>query len=178
LLALLTCRLCVAPGRAWRELAQLQDERMPSLVWHAASLAAWTALVCALIAVGPLHADFSHLLRICLAAISGCLGATAACVCVIPKLRLAASLSQPQLVRYASLCSLPLAASAPVWSFTKLTVSLFAIALFAVLAYRSGSLGARIFLGLDGPAATRIAVWASLVSTLPVLLAAPLSAAR
>ena len=47
-----------------------------------------------------------------------------------------------------------------------------------LIAYRSGSLGARVFLNLEGSEITRAAALTAVVSTLPGLLLVPLCAAR
>ena len=82
------------------------------------------------------------------------------------------------MARYASAVSLPLAATGWIVALPTLTASYIALALFCALAYRSGSHGARAFLGLTGLENARIAALTSLVATLPSFLAVPLNAVR
>jgi hypothetical protein len=204
LLAYLTCRWIVAPAAAWREFAAEDrvarsfsaprgDADWPPPILHSAAVGGVSVLLSAVaIALRP-GAHFSSVLHGSLAAISGWVGAGAAAVLLAPRLissgtqasseggvgsgQIAAK--QAQLARYASLSSLPLAAGGitsllpPV-----LSLNLAIIAVLGLLAYRSGSLGARHLLGLSGPRQVRAATLTTLVSTLPALLAALSCAAR
>jgi len=84
------------------------------------------------------------------------------------------ALSHAQAVRYASAASLPLAASGWIIALPTLTTTYLALALLCALAYRTGSLGARVFLERTGFDRTLIAALTCLVAALPSLLAAPL----
>ena len=130
-------------------------------------------------------------MRCIVAAASGGLGATALALVLIPALlhrRLSArqdlvarvpnQLSPERLARYASAVSLPLAATGWIVALPTLTASYIALVLSCALAYRSGSHGARAFLGLTGLENARIAALTSLVATLPSFLAVPLNAVR
>jgi hypothetical protein len=178
LLAWVTCRLIVAPTTAWQALAAHDDLRLPSPALHGAAVGGLSALLTAVMASQREAADFSHVLRHTLAAISGGVGATAAAVLLVPSLFRVSMAQQQRFARYASLTSLPLAAGGLASLLPPSIPSTIAIAVLGVLAYRSGSLGARIFLGLEGAEKTRVAAVTALVSTLPGLLAVPLCAAR
>jgi hypothetical protein len=179
LLALLTCRLIVLPAPAWQELAADQAECLPSPALHGAAVAGLSALLTALVASLGSGATFGSVLRSTLAAIGGCTGATALAVLLVPLLFpwRSAQLGELRLQRYASVSSLPLAAAAGLCGLLPYAMlSCIAIALLGALAYRSGSLGARDFLGLRGPRRTCTAGMTALVSTSPALLAALIAA--
>jgi hypothetical protein len=140
---------------------------------HGAALGAVSAVLAALLWSLGSHTDFGSVVRCTVAALSGGIGATALTTAVIPRL-LGTSVSPIAATRFASVASLPLAASGWVVALPTLTTAFIALALACALAYRSGSLGARVFLTKTGPETTRIAVATCLVATLPSLLAAPL----
>jgi hypothetical protein len=170
--------MIVAPTAAWQAVAAAPDERLPNPAMHGAALGGLSALLTAIATSAHDGADFGQVLRHTLAAIGGCVGATAAAVLLIPALLNVSETLKPRLARYASVTSLPLAAGGLASLVPQALASTFAIAVLGVLAYRSGSLGARIFLNLSGIERTRAAAVTALVSTLPGLLAAPLCAAR
>jgi hypothetical protein len=182
LLASLTCRFLVAPRDAWRELAEPSVEaRLPSPALHGAALAglmsALGAGVCACLP-HALHTHFSAIVRCTLAAVGGGVGATALAVNLVPRLLRAAPVERPQLARYASAATLPLTAAGLAGLLPDLTASFCAISLLGLLAYRSGSIGAELHLGLLGSERTWAAALTSLVTTLPALLVLSLCAAR
>jgi hypothetical protein len=113
------------------------------------------------------QATFGWVLRTTLTAVGSSVGATALAVLLLPVLSHAAQTSQLRVARYASAASLPLSASGLVVLQPSWSVSLIAIALLGVLAYRSGSLGADVLLRLTGADRTRTAALTSLVATLP-----------
>lgn len=201
MLASLTCRLLFASRPAWRELGDAEVEaRLPSPALHGAALgglSAWSvalavycrsvfelspaALRAAELSPAALRAaggEFSGAVRCTLAAISGCAGATGLAVWFIPILLQRAQLDPTRAARFASVVSFPLAAGGLALCLPTLTASLTAIALLGVLAYRSGSHGAGVYLGLAKRERTRAALLTALVATLPALLAAPLCPAR
>jgi hypothetical protein len=154
------------------------DLRLPNPAVHGAALGGLSALLTAIATSAHQGADFGHVLRHTLAAVGGCVGATAAAVLLIPSLLNVSEAHKPRFARYASVTSLPLAAGGLASLLPQALPSTIAIAALGVLAYRSGSLGARIFLNFSGIEKTRAAAVTALVSTLPGLLAAPLCAAR
>jgi hypothetical protein len=201
LLASLTCRLIVAPATAWREIAAGDAElRLPNPVLLPAAVGGLSVVLSAAASALRPEADFSSVVRMTLAAIGGWVGAGAAAVSLAPSLisadpalahstqsagaaddrsRALRPIDRSDLVRYASLTSLPLAAGG-LFSLLppRLPLNLAISAGLGLLAFRSGSLGARTLLGLRGPAQRRAAIVTALVSTLPALLAALSCAAR
>jgi hypothetical protein len=126
--------------------------------------------------------DFGGVVRCTIVALSGSLGATALAITLVPTLIASilrrasdgkAIVSESDAQRYASAASLPLAASGWIAAVPSLTASLTALALSCALAYRSGSLGARVFLHVKGAKTTLLALVTCLVATLPSLLSAP-----
>jgi hypothetical protein len=158
----------VASSRAWQQLAQADDEaRLPSPAFHGAALGGLCSLLVACVSAMRPQATFGWVLRTTLTAVGSSVGATALAVLLLPVLSHAAQTSQLRVARYASAASLPLSASGLVVLQPSWTVSLIAIALLGVLAYRSGSLGADVLLRLKGADRTRTAALTSLVATLP-----------
>jgi hypothetical protein len=182
-----TCRLIVAPKSAWQELARAhvldtietgEDASLPNPALHGAAVGGCSALVTALATAAYGASNFGDVLRATLAAVSGCVGATAVAVLLVPFLVSAAQTTQPQLARYATVTSLPLAAGGLVSLLPHAVPKTLAIAALGALAYRSGSLGAHTFLGLAGAQKARAASVTALVSTLPALLTALLCTIR
>jgi hypothetical protein len=172
--------MIVTPKAVWHELAVASDgARLPNPAVHGAAVGGCSAFFTAFVTAAHGGADFGSVLRATLAAVGGCVGATAAAVVFVPGLLSVSEAAKPQLARYASVTSLPLAAGGLVSLLPRTVPStIIAIALLGVLAYRSGSLGAHALLGLDGLSRARAACVTALVSTLPALLAALLCAAR
>jgi hypothetical protein len=179
LLASLTCRLLLAPERAWPQLTEAEVEaRLPSPALHGAALAGLASGLAALVVyTQPFH-GFGSAVRCTLAAVGGSVGATALALSVVPRRLQSAGVSPVRAARYASVVSLPLAAAGAALVLPSLAASLTAIALLGALAFRSGSYGAGAFLGLHRANRTRIALMTALVSALPALLAAPLCTPR
>jgi hypothetical protein len=182
LLASLTCRFLVAPRDAWRELAEPSVQvRLPSPALHGAAIAglmsALGAGFCACLPHAP-HTHFSAIVRCTLAAVGGGVGATALAVNLVPRILRAGPVDRPRLARYASLASLPLTAAGLAGLLPGPIASFCAISLLGLLAYRSGSIGAELLLGLSGSKRSWAAGLTSLVTTLPALLVLLLCAAR
>lgn len=166
------------------------EARLPSPALHGAALgglSAWSvafAVFCrSVFELSPAvpraaAAEFSGAVRCTLAAISGCVGATVLAVWFVPMLLQRAQIDSLRAARFASVVSFPLAAGGLALCLPSLTASFTAIALLGVLAYRSGSHGAGVYLGLATREQTRAALLTALVATLPALLAAPLCPAR
>lgn len=188
-----TCRLIVASKAAWQSLAAATEPdvlsvesgrrcavagglRLPSPALHGAAVGGVAALVAALGASLHGRADFALVLRHALAAIGAGVGATAAALLLVPTLL--PTNYGAHFPRYASVTSLPLAAAGLASLLPQPTLSIIAIAALGLIAYRSGSLGARVFLNLQGSEITRAAAVTAVVSTLPGLLLVPLCAAR
>jgi hypothetical protein len=179
--------MIVAPKLAWQELAAHcagDVALLPSPALHGAAVGGCSVLFTALASAAYGGANFGSVLRATLAAVGGCVGATAAAVSWLPSL-LSARVSQlpleathAQLARYASVASLPLAAGGLISLVPHAVLKTIAIAALGALAYRSGSIGARTFLGLVGASKARVASVTALCSTLPALLAALLSVLR
>ena len=167
------------PKSAWHELASANDAvELPSPAAHGAAVGGCSALLAACASAAHSGANFGSVLRTTLAAVGGCVGATAAAVVLVPGLITVSEAARPRLARYASVTSLPLAASGLVSLLPKTFPITIAIALLGAVAYRSGSLGAHALLGLSGSERARVASVTALVSTLPALLAALLCAVR
>jgi hypothetical protein len=171
--------MIVLPRSAWHELAAASgDARLPSPAAHGAAVGGCSALVTAFASAAHGGANFGSVLRATLAAVGGCVGATAVAVLLVPGLLSVSEAAKPQLARYASVTSLPLAAGGLLSLLPHAVPKTIAIAALGALAYRSGSLGAQALLGLSGPSRARTAFVTALVSTLPALLAALLCAMR
>jgi hypothetical protein len=190
----------VAPQLAWRELADVEESarlpsaarlpdparlefsaRLPSPARMGASCAGVASALSAVVYAALPHAtptSFGAIARCTLAAVGGGVGATALAVCLVPRLLRAEPAVRPQLARYASAASLPLTAAGLALSLPGLIASLCAIGLLGLLAYRSGSIGAEVLLGLSKPARIRTAGLTSLVTTLPALFVSLLCATR
>lgn len=181
----LTCRLLFASSDAWRELTDADPTaHLPDPALHGAALGGLSAAIATLASsLGP-HNDFGNVVRCTIAALSGGVGATALTTAVVPRLLRPLGFATDEAVnpvraaRYASAASLPLAASGWITALPTLTAALTALALLAALAYRSGSVGARVLWDREGSGTMRLAIATSLVATLPSLLAAPLHAVR
>lgn len=175
----LTCRLLLASSDAWRQLTDADTHgALPSPALHGAALGGIAATSAALCSFLRPHIDFGNTVRCTVAALSGGLGATALALVVVPTLLQRPVSPSPvntaRAARYASAATLPLAASGCITALPSLTASYIALALFCALAYRSGSLGARVLLGLSGSRGRLVAASTTLVATLPSLVAASL----
>lgn len=181
LLPSLTCRLLFASSDTWRQLSDADtDAHLPSPALHGAALGGVSAvLAAALWSLRP-GLDFGSTVRCIVAAVSCGVGATALALAVVPALlsrqRSTSSLCPARASRYASVVALPLSASGFVAALPSMTAAFIALALLSALAYRSGSLGARVFLDLHGFERARVATSTCLVATLPSLVAASLHA--
>jgi hypothetical protein len=179
LLASLTWKLIVLPEIAWPRLTAAVDrgEGMPAPALHAAAVGGLSAVSTLLGAAFRTGSTVSGVIVATLTAIAGYVGSAALCVSLAPKLVEAPERFQALLPRFASAASLPVVASGIVNVIPLSMISVMAALAGSALTYRSGSLGARDFLGMEGAKRNRAATMTTLVSTLPVLCAALVRAA-
>jgi hypothetical protein len=180
LLATLTLKLIVVPELAWPRLTTACDrgEALPSPIAHAGAIAASSAVATLIGSALRAGATVGNVTIAVLAAIAGYVGSAALAVTLLPRLIEAPEAFKHLVPRFASAAVLPVVASGVVNIIPLAVISVMAVAVSAALTYRSGSLGARDFLGMEGAKRKHAATLTTVVSTLPALLAALFRAAR
>ncbi len=180
MLASLTWKLIVVPELAWPRLTAACDrgEALPSPIAHAAALGGASAAATLIGATLRAGATVGTVTIAVLAAIAGYVGSAALAVTAVPRLIEAPEAFQHLVSRFASAAALPVVASGVLNIIPLSVISVMAVAVSAALTFRSGSLGARDFLGMEGARRKRAATVTTVVATLPALLAALFRAAR
>jgi hypothetical protein len=151
---------------------------LPAPALHAAAVGGISAIATLLGATLRTGSSVSSVIIATLIATAGYVGSAAAAVTFVPKLVEAPERFQALLPRFASAAVLPIVASGIINVVPLSIISVMAALAGAALTFRSGSLGARDFLGMEGAKRKRAATLTTLVSTLPALCAALLRAAR
>ena len=174
MLVSLTCKLIAIPEHAWPRLTAACDraEPLPPPMLHAAALAAGSVFLTLLGQLVDTGAGAGQVTLAVLSAVAGYVGGGAAAVSLTPKLVQAASGFESYVPRYASAASLPAVASGAVNLVPLPALSLLAAVGGSILTFRSASLGARDFLGLEGKRRQRATGVVTLLATTPVLLGA------
>lgn len=170
----LTLKLIAVPELAWPRLtaAEARGEALPSPLHHTGAVAGAVVLVTLLGALLKVGRTWSSVLGALSLAVLGYAGSAAAAVWLSPRLIRAQPTTQPLLPRYGSACAIPAIASGAV-NLVPLDAIVILGALFgAVLCYRSGSLGARDFLAMEGDSRRRTTLTIAALCSTPILLSA------
>jgi hypothetical protein len=180
LLASLTWKLIVVPELAWPRLTAACDrgEALPSPIAHVASIGGMSAVATLLGSALRAGSTVGSVTIAVLAAIAGYVGSATLAVSLVPRLIEAPEAFKHLVSRFASAAALPMVASGLVNVIPLSVISVMAVAVSSALTFRSGSLGARDFLGMEGARRKRAATVTTVVSTLPALIAALFRAAR
>jgi hypothetical protein len=180
LLASLTWKLLIVPENAWPRLTAACDrgEPLPAPAAHAAAMGGLSVLSTLVGASLRAGATVSSVTVTVLAAVAGYVGSAVLAVALVPKFVQAPVAYQHLLPRFASAASLPVVASGICNIVPLSALSVMAVTLGAALTFRSGSLGARDFLGMEGAPRKHAATVTTVVSTLPAFCAALFRATR
>ncbi len=180
MLASLTWKLIVIPELAWPRLTAACDrgEALPEPVLHAAAVGGVSVLSSMVGALLVPRTTVSGVIIATLIAIAGYVGSAGLAVYLVPRIVDAPEQFSSLLPRFASAASLPIVASGIINFIPLSIISVMAALAGSALTFRSGSLGARDFLGMEGARRKRAATLTTMVSTLPTLCAALLRAVK
>jgi hypothetical protein len=169
----LTLRLIAIPELAWPRLNAAVDrgERLPSPITHASAVAGVSVLATVVGTSLRASATVGSATIAALAATAGHLGAAVLAAQVGPMLLPTSSGEVAYRARYAAAAALPAVACGVINIVPLHALGVLAALGGTALCWRSASLGARDFLGIEGGARRRATIVVTALAATPVLLA-------
>lgn len=170
----LTLKLIAVPELAWPRLtaAEARGEDLPAPLNHAGVVAGASILVTLIGAALKVERSLGGVMLAFVLAVLGYAGSAVASVWLAPRLIRTHPGTQALVPRYASACAIPAIASGAI-NIVPLDAVVMLGALFgAAASYRSGSLGARDFLGMEGASRRQTTLIIAALASTPIVLSA------